>query len=116
MFRLLHFHSSSKIRESTKGVVHDARGGLSRKITQKPLNHTTEMPSDITEVNKEMMDLVPCRTDVLSYKSNPQLFSLPSFLAKSHINNSAECQLKTSLLVLPESDICIDLIKLPKVF
>lgn len=64
------------------------------------------MPSDIAEVNKEMMDLVPCRSDVLSYKSNPQLFSLPSFLAESDINNSAESQFKTSLLVLPESDIC----------
>lgn len=36
-----------------------------RKITQEPLNYATEMPSGIAEVNKEMMDLVPCRSDVL---------------------------------------------------
>jgi len=57
----LHFHTSSEIKESTKGVVRDAGGGIFRKITQKPLNYATEMPSDITEVNKEMMDLVLCR-------------------------------------------------------
>lgn len=64
----------------------------------------------------ERMDLVPCRSDVFTYKSNLQLFALPSFLAEQDTNNSAKHQSKTSLLILLNQISVNDLIKLPKVF
>ncbi|NXR97842.1 JKIP2 protein, partial [Oxylabes madagascariensis] len=55
-------------------------------------------------------------SDVFTYKSNLQLFALPSFLAESDINNSAKHQLRTNLLVLLNYIPVNDLIKLPEVF